>query len=521
MSTIIFRKLCFGYSGIDLFTNLDLVLDTHWRTALVGRNGRGKTTLLRLIAGELHPEKGSLTRDCNPRLFHRTQNSPSDATSESLFNVVLDGIAPYRAWEARMDSLLQQNSDAALKAYAEIQEDYVHHGGYEIRAQLEKELTRVGLPSSLWQRRFASLSGGERTRAKTASLFAANNSFALIDEPTNHLDLKGRQQLAEYLCSQSGFLLASHDRQLLGHTTNHVLALNRSNVSLEKGSYVQWRERFLQKQLSERAINEQLKAQIGDLERSARQRRRGAEKKEAEKAPHTDKGFIGHRAARQMRRARALERRVESNIAERKTLLTNSEKRRALRLRPAVRRKILIQLSGLTLQQSNRTLLENFDLQLESEERVAILGSNGCGKSTLLNELSRITPPSVRFTRGYQTPLWAVGSLRQCLAERKYDEARFCQVLGVLGVPGAVLDQPMETLSQGQLKKIDLTRSFLDPVDFLIWDEPLNYLDIEAREQVETVILKDRPTLIFVEHDEAFISQVATRTVNLEDWVPK
>jgi len=241
MSTIIFRKLCFGYSGIDLFTNLDLVLDTHWRTALVGRNGRGKTTLLRLIAGELHPEKGSLTRDCNPRLFHRTQNSPSDATSESLFNVVLDGIAPYRAWEARMDSLLQQNSDAALKAYAEIQEDYVHHGGYEIRAQLEKELTRVGLPSSLWQRRFASLSGGERTRAKTASLFAANNSFALIDEPTNHLDLKGRQQLAEYLCSQSGFLLASHDRQLLGHTTNHVLALNRSNVSLEKGSYVQWR----------------------------------------------------------------------------------------------------------------------------------------------------------------------------------------------------------------------------------------------------------------------------------------
>jgi len=264
-----------------------------------------------------------------------------------------------------------------------------------------------------------------------------------------------------------------------------------------------------------------LKAQIGDLERSARQRRRGAEKKEAEKAPHTDKGFIGHRAARQMRRARALERRVESNIAERKTLLTNSEKRRALRLRPAVRRKILIQLSGLTLQQSNRTLLENFDLQLESEERVAILGSNGCGKSTLLNELSRITPPSVRFTRGYQTPLWAVGSLRQCLAERKYDEARFCQVLGVLGVPGAVLDQPMETLSQGQLKKIDLTRSFLDPVDFLIWDEPLNYLDIEAREQVETVILKDRPTLIFVEHDEAFISQVATRTVNLEDWVPK
>ncbi len=158
------------------------------------------------------------------------------------------------------------------------------------------------------------------------------------------------------------------------------------------------------------------------------------------------------------------------------------------------------------------------------DDRIAIVGKNGSGKTTLLNVISgRVEiqrgkiykPERLIITRAYQNPLWNNGMLREHLIEYGMDETRFRNILGSLGVSGEVFNRPLETFSEGERKKVDLCRSFLTASDLLLWDEPLNYIDLITREQLEDVILQYKPTLLFVEHDKHFVDRIATKVVYL------
>jgi lincosamide and streptogramin A transport system ATP-binding/permease protein len=523
MSTITLQNLNFHHSDpyVSVFRDLSLQLDNSWRTALIGRNGRGKTTLLNLLRGKLEPTGGQLEMPLHTASFPFQPADPMATT----FTVVKDSIAPFRQWERQMQSLLETPDQENLALYATLAEHYEQQRGYEIDGLIHREIAAIGLPDELLEHPFSRLSGGEQTRALIAALFLQKGKFLLLDEPTDHLDMRGRELLGEYLAAKPGFILASHDRHLLDSCTDHVLAINLSDVELLQGNYSTWKEQADRRLASEQQLDEKLKREIRKLKVAAGQRRVWSGRKEKEKIGAGDKGFVGHRAAKVMKRALAIESRIDADLAEKETLLQNRENRRDLRLTHAGRSpELLLTVDNLQVSFDDRSVISDFSMTVNRGERVALLGCNGTGKTTLFNAIcGTITPRDGRISfpgylellRSFQQPLWQNGKLRQHLKDADLDETRFRQILAVLGAEGAVCDRPLETFSQGELKKVDLCRSFMSPAHLLLWDEPLNYVDVMSREQVEEVVLEFEPTLLFIEHDRQFVEQVATRVVEM------
>ncbi|MXY58434.1 MAG: ABC-F family ATP-binding cassette domain-containing protein [Gammaproteobacteria bacterium] len=534
MSTIICRRLTFGYPGSEgnIFEDFDLVIDTRWRCALAGRNGRGKTTLLRLLHGELVPDKGGIERASPTAYF-----PPRVADSEQrVRDVVKDAAGPFRQWESAMADALADGGEDALARYGQTLHEYEEAGGYTVDAGIEAELSALCIDERSWDRPFSSLSGGEQTRCLLASLFVSDGSstagstgmnrpFVLIDEPTNHLDANGRQRVAEYLRSKPGFLLVSHDRAFLDTCCDHVVALNRDTVEVERASFSDWRRRFRGRLERQRAKNVALKQDIVRLGRVAADRRAGALKRESEKAAHTDKGFISRRAKRQMKRALVAERRADHAADERRRTLVDVEKERHLKLPDSPRGAgSLVVANDLSVWRGDKGVFAKLSFTIARGDRVAVVGPNGSGKTTLLDMIGGASfrhagtlsrPGYVSVARTFQHPEWTSGLLRDRLRDAGIDESRLRQIMASLGVRGRVLDGRIEDFSHGQQKKVDLARTFLTEADLLLWDEPLNFIDIDAREQIEDVLLRDKPTVVFVEHDAAFMERVATQVIRV------
>ena len=526
MTSIILNKVSFYYDSpyAKIFEGVSLSVDSQWKTGLIGRNGRGKTTLLNLIHKEVTPSGGQMEIPVETSFFPYVPDNGQQVTLE----VIKDSVAPFRQWERQMEVLLKSPDDENLKQYGEIAERYERLGGYEIESSINKEANGIGLGSEVLQRRFSTLSGGEQTRALIIALFLRRGQFFLLDEPTNHLDIKGRISLSEYLAGKQGFILVSHDRHFLDSCVDHVLSIDRHDVRLIQGNYSEWKYQKEIEDEFEKRKNERLTREIRSLKKAAGRRRIGASKKESEKKGRgaVDRGYIGHKSAKQMKRALNIERRIKRNIEDKKELFRNYEKDRRLKIQVADKAPAtLLNISNCSIKIGQRTIIDNFSLSLTRGQRIAIIGENGCGKTTLFNAISGEIEPSsgiihipgnLAVIRAYQQPLWNSGYLRRYLLEEKIDETYFRQILGVLGVEGDVFDQPLETFSQGQLKKVDLCRSFVSPAHLFLWDEPVNYIDIMSREQIEKTIMEIKPSMLFIEHDKYLIDKIATDVVTLD-----
>ena len=290
MQTITIRNLNFAYPGQPpLFTDCNLDFNSNWRLGLVGRNGRGKTTLLQILQGR-RDYRGRVTSKLNFAYF------PLKITNQTL----LSG-----------DALLAACPNQALEQW-----------------QIERELGLLGVdPALLWQP-YQTLSGGERTKVQLATLFAQDNSFFLLDEPTNHLDLPGRRQVAAYLAhKQSSFIITSHDQDFLDQVIDHTLVIERHQLVLSQGNYSAYRRHKEQRDQHAQATNRQLKAEIKKLTAARQQRLQWAQRAEGEKKgnSHADKGFIGAKAAKMMKKTIATANRLDQAITERQGLLENVE----------------------------------------------------------------------------------------------------------------------------------------------------------------------------------------------------
>ena len=295
MALIQIEHLSFSYpSSYDpIFEDVSLRLDTSWKLGFIGRNGRGKTTFFKLLMGR-YEYAGSIRAPVAFDYFPYPVPDPGRPT-----RAVLEGVCPgAESW------------------------------------QLERELSLLGVRPDALDRPFASLSNGEQTKVLLAALFLNEGHFLLIDEPTNHLDAKARAMVSAYLQKKQGFILVSHDRRFLDGCVDHILSLNRAGIEVQSGNFSSWFANFQQRQALEEAQDQRLRKDIKRLEQSARRTALWSDRVEASKKGAADKGYVGHKAAKMMKRAKTIEARQQKAIEEKSALLKNAETAEDLRVTP-------------------------------------------------------------------------------------------------------------------------------------------------------------------------------------------
>jgi lincosamide and streptogramin A transport system ATP-binding/permease protein len=488
MTLIAVDNLTFGWEGRaeNVFEGVSFHVDTNWRIGLIGRNGRGKTTLLQLLArsGEL-PHGGTIVSPVGFRYF------PYEIADASLSTLeIIDAVCPaYEFWE------------------------------------LCCELNLLGVSQEALFRPFETLSPGERTKALLATLFLGGDDFALLDEPTSHLDNAGKQAVAEWLSTKKGFLLVSHDRALLDAVCNHTLSVGRQGIEVMSGNYSVWATEKQRRDRHNIAKNEQLAKEIRKMKVAARRTADWSgtlEKTKYGNGP-VDRGHIGHKSAKLMKRAKAIEAR-RSEASERKQgLLSDLETIGTLKMAPlAHHAKTLVELQDVRIDYLPQRC---FNLEVEQGERLALTGDNGTGKSSLLKLIAGLELPHsgvVKCASGLvlsylpQDASDLSGSLRRFAEDAGADVPQFFTILSNLGVERSAFEADLARLSDGQRRKALLARSLCVPAHLYLWDEPLNYIDIQTREQIEDLLLEYTPTMIFVEHDAYFSDQIATRSLALD-----
>lgn len=494
MSLINISELTFGYDGSaeNVFENVSLNLDTSWRLGLTGRNGRGKTTLLRLLAGELE-YRGKITAAVDFEYF------PYPADPETFtIDIIREKAPAAQDWEISREISLLEADDGIL-----------------------------------W-RPFGTLSGGEQTKALLAALFLRENSFLLIDEPTNHLDAHAREVLGKYLRKKSGFILVSHDRAFLDEAVDHILVINRQNIELQSGNFSSWYQNKLDRDNFERAENEKLAREIKQLEAAADRAARHSEKVAATKIGFdpvktekslTRRDSIAKKARKLMNRAKCMEARVERDIEEKSALLRNVDEAEELKLSPLKYHSgVIARAEKLMLSADGRELFGGLSFEIRQGERAALCGANGCGKTTLIRILTgEITPDSgtaalpagMKVSVVSQTDDELCGTLADYADRCAVDVSLFLAILRKLDLPRELFSRPTESYSAGQRKKVMIARSLSQRAHLYIWDEPLNYIDVVSRMQIERLLSSSDITMIFTEHDREFTEKVATKRIEL------
>ena len=522
MSLIQIKNLSFTYPGSvsPVFENCTFSMDTSWRLGLVGRNGRGKTTLMRLLSGELRG-MGEIVSSVQFDYF--PFELPRNLSARRAMKAA---VAPFEQMEADMARLLDQG-EGALEVWGEMETRYAALGGYEIDALIEREAGLLGFDAEALARPVESLSPGERTRLMLGALFLRKNRFLLIDEPTNHLDRAGRERVAEYLAGKQGFLLTSHDRWFLDRTVDHICAIHKTGLHVEQGNYSSYAGNKARRDAFEREKNERLQADIRRLSETAREKAAWSDRIEADKiGGHTyDRGHVGHQSAKMMKRALAIERRTEGMIEEKKALLQNIEYASDLTLHPLTHpARVLVRLTDVSAGYDGRAVFEHMNLEIARGERIAVSGGNGCGKSTLLKLVSgALEPMSGRAARSSGLIISALpqlsdgwtGAPRDLGGRLGLDPSYFLMLLRKLDFPREAFERDMTSFSMGQKKKVLLAASMAKSAHLYLWDEPLNYIDLPSREQIENMLAATDATLLFVEHDRVFEEKIATRRLEM------
>lgn len=508
MSQIRADNLTFSYDGSfePVFENASFTLDTDWKLGLIGRNGKGKTTLLRLLTGELSG-KDSLARSVPVAYF------PYPITAEMLEQTAADFI------------------------------DKLRDGCESWRVICE--LSELHEDAEILYRPFSTLSHGQRTKVLLAILFSGENDFLLIDEPTNHLDALARENVRQYLSSKKGFILVSHNRDLLDACTDHILVLNRKTIMVQSGNFSCWRENQQRRDQFAEAENEKHRKQIRKLRQAAKRTADWADKSERTKIGFdpikendrciSTRSYIGAKTKKMQSRVKQTEHRIEREIAAKEGLLQDIEETAVLKMLPLTHHKdALLTLRDCSLQYegTEQPVCSNLSFTLHQGERIALHGANGCGKSTLMRVILQktgILPPNETLhIRGMcetasglivsyvpQDTSFLRGSIPEFCTERGLDRSLFCAVLRQLDLSRAQLAKDFSEYSAGQKKKVLLAASLLTPAHLYIWDEPLNFIDIFSRMQLEDVLKAFQPTMLFAEHDIRFRETAATQILTL------
>lgn len=492
MSLISVTNLTFAYDGSydNVFENVSFQIDTDWKLGFTGRNGRGKTTFLNLLLGK-YQYWGNIAASVSFEYFpFHVANRQYDTID------LIGGILP----------------------------DYSHW-------ELMRELTLLDVAEDVLYRPFSSLSNGEQTKVLLAALFLKENSFLLIDEPTNHLDMRARKLVSDYLNTKRGFILVSHDRAFLDNCVDHILSINKTNIEIQKGNFSSWWENKKRQDSFELAENDKLKKDIKRLSDSARQKDSWSHEVEKTKkgskisGVKADKGYIGHKAAKMMKRSKSIEKRQQTAVAEKSKLLKNLESSDRLKIAQVDYHKTrLAELEDVSIFYGAKTACRDISFTIDKGDRIALLGKNGSGKSSILKLIcGEDVSYTGSFRKGSQLTISYVaqdtsqleGDLTGYAARHGIDESLFKAILRKFDFSRVQFEKDMSAFSGGQKKKVLIAKSLCEKAHLHIWDEPLNFIDVISRMQIEELLLQYTPTILFVEHDSEFCKNIATKFIEL------
>ena len=485
------------------------------KMGLVGVNGCGKTTLMRLIAGEMQPDGGAIHRNKDLRVGYLAQLDDIPLT-DTVWGALLRVFEPIRAMERRMaevETLLETaDPETALRLSAEYQrltESYNAQQGYAYEGEMLRVLNGLGLKPEMHQRQVATLSGGERTRLSLAKLLLQKPDIILMDEPTNHLDLEAIEWLQDYLTDYKGsLLLISHDRYFLDHVCNTMGELLGGKMIKFTGNYTEY--------MKKRTADFETRMKAYELQQKEIQREQAII--ERYRSFNREKSI---KAAESREKRLAKVERLEKPVEEQHVRFTFDARRRS--------GEEALEVRELSKSFEGKTVFQNLSFKLRTGDRVALIGPNGVGKSTLFRILTHQLNPdhgSVRF--GVNIDIGYYDQHQQNLnpqntildevwnAFPKLEQTRIRSALGLFLFTGDEVFEKIEKLSGGERGRVALTKLMLQQDNLLLLDEPTNHLDMDSREVLEDA-LRDFPgTILAISHDRYFINRFAEKVMVME-----
>ena len=515
MSLIIGTNICKSFNDVDVLRNVNLALSPGERVGMVGPNGEGKTTLMRIMAGRLDATEGKVQRAGGLRIGYLPQNTDAP-DPRSLRKAMHDVFADLHRLEAELADLAHQMAEShtderILARYSKCQHDFEIGGGYTYHARIDRVLAGLDFPEAMLDQPMDTLSGGQRMRANLARLLLEAPDVLLLDEPTNHLDLDTVEWLQAWLMSFPGAMVViSHDRYFLDHVSTHTWEIAATAFERYTGGYTHYlaqrQHRTLERMRRWEAQQEHIRATQDFINR-----------------------FI---ASQRSSEAKGRRTRLQRFMKDEAIPKPQEHPRIAVRFRVTERTgDKVFELSDLQAgYETTGPLVGIESMEVQRGQRIAIVGPNGCGKTTLLRtilgELAALagkvrTGANVRVGYLSQThaeldPEWlAVEAVRQI--DPSVTEQRARGLLGSLLLSNDDAFKRISELSGGQRSRIVLARLMLLRANVLIMDEPTNHLDIYSQEVLQDVLSEFDGTLLFVSHDRYLIDALATDIWALRD----
>ncbi|GAA0431955.1 ABC-F family ATP-binding cassette domain-containing protein [Lentibacillus halophilus] len=506
-----------SFGAEDILTNIKLEIKTNDRVAIVGRNGAGKSTILKIMAGELSYDEGEVFQPKNLSVGYLTQHSAleSDKTiwGEMLevFNNLLMQQQELQEMEQKMtqtSSLSDATYEQLLEDYDKLQQRFVENGGYEYEASIKSVLTGLNFNDIPFDTPVGELSGGQKARLALGKLLLKKPDLLILDEPTNHLDIETMTWLEQFLTSYPGAIaIVSHDRYFLDKTASIVYEISRNQSKKYNGNYSYY--------LKQRALD--YEQELKEYEKQQSEIKRMEE-------------FIQRNIARASTSKRAQSRRKELEKMERLEKPKGDEKSASFsfRINRASGNDVL-KVDNLSMHYDDQPIFQHITIHASRGERMALTGPNGVGKTTLLKTITgQIQPSDGHIKIGTNVQIGYYDQEQQQVTTSKtvldqlwdeypdVDEKDIRTVLGNFLFSGEDVRKPVPSLSGGEKARLSMARLMMQNANFLIMDEPTNHLDIDSKEVLEAALLNFPGTILFVSHDRYFINKLADKIVEMQ-----
>lgn len=512
MIEISLNKINKSYGFNRVLNNLSFDIKTNERIALIGSNGCGKTTTLKIIMGIESCDSGNISIRKESKIGYLTQIPPKEDDNVSARSVYLRGVQELINLENKINDFVENMSsnEKDIKLLDKLQEEFRISGGYSLKEKIEKIRNGFKITNELLDREYNKLSGGEKTLINLASIILSNPDILLLDEPTNHLDIDTLEWFEEYLSSYNGtVVIISHDRYFLDRTVNKIIEIENGNANIYHGNYSYYLKESEKRLMVEFQNYKNQQKEIKALKEAI-------ERYKVWGAKSDNPMFF--------RRAKAIETRLQKmEVIDRPK--TKSELRINFNVEDRTSNRVMV-ISNFNLRIGNNELLRNSHMEVYYKERVCLMGKNGAGKTTLIKNILNNTHDNIKLGTNIK-----IGYIPQ---EIRFDneeltiyehmrkifvgsESELRSKLNQFYFTVDNIDKKVKSLSGGEKVRLKLLELILKNANFLILDEPTNHIDIDTREILEESLLAYEGTILFVSHDRYFINKIATKIVMIEN----